>query len=58
MKKKDKNAVEEESSFKINNFHVSKNQLKKIKDEGHFGGRNIINFTDEGKKVTIDDMRI
>lgn len=34
-------------------FKVSRNQLKKIKPEGHFEGRNKIRFDEEGSKYTI-----
>jgi hypothetical protein len=37
---------------------VSKNQLKKIKPEGHFEGKNKIIFDDNLNKVTYDEHRV
>ncbi|KAL4503325.1 hypothetical protein ABPG72_000931 [Tetrahymena utriculariae] len=57
-KKKGQNQDIEESNYKINTLNVSKNQLKKIKEEGYFGGKNITYFTDDGKQLTQDDIRM
>ena len=37
---------------------VSKNQLKKIKSEGHFEGKNKIIFDENLNKVTYDEHRV
>jgi hypothetical protein len=37
---------------------VSKNQLKKIKPEGHFEGKNKIIFDENLNKVTYDEHRV
>jgi hypothetical protein len=37
---------------------VSKNQLKKIKPEGHFEGKNKVFFNDEGKAMTAEEKRL
>ena len=34
-------------------YKVSRNQLKKIKPEGHFEGRNKLKFDEEGNKTLI-----
>ena len=36
---------------------VSKRQLKKIKPEGHFEGKNKIFFNEEGQAVTAEEYR-
>jgi len=45
LKKKDKNNEKEDSSI---GFSLSNRQLKKIKPEGHFEGRNKIKFDESG----------
>lgn len=34
---------------------VTKNQLKKVKEEGHFGGKNKIIFDQDGNPLTYDE---
>ena len=52
LKKKDKNNENDDSSI---GFCLSNNQLKKIKPEGHFEGRNKIKFDEAGIiQITIE----
>lgn len=54
--------------FKLKKFHktdpnakkiltVSKNQLKKVKDHGHFDGKNITHFDDDIKPISDEEFR-
>ncbi|EAS00345.3 DEAD/DEAH-box helicase family protein (macronuclear) [Tetrahymena thermophila SB210] len=57
-KKKGQHEDLDESNYKINTLKVSKNKLKKIHEDGYFGGKNITYFTDDGKQLTKDDLKM
>ncbi len=43
--------------LKIDPFKVSKNQLKKVREGGIFGGRNIFDIEEDGNMVSLADKK-